>query len=491
MRFQSGVTDQYIYFVAVDSTDLKTRETGLSSFTVYRSRNGGAAAAYTTPTINETDSTNMPGVYELLLDEDMTIDSGDDSQAVVLHITQASMAPVTLTYELYRPVVTAGGTLTVTAGLASANTTQIGGISQTGRDLGASVLLSSGTGTGQVTLTSGRVNADVTHIATAAVSTTTAQLGVNVVQISADATAADNLELAYDDTAGPVPHMGILDQGTAQSASSAGVVLRAAAAFADDTLIGSTIAVYGSTQGYWQVRQITDNALSGDTVTVDTWTVTPSGTITYKIFATPPASATAVPDVNVTKWLGTACATPTVAGVPEVDLTHVAGATTNVSALATNVDAILTDTGTTLDGKLNTIDDFLDTEIAAILADTNELQTDWANGGRLDLLLDGAASAGDPWTTALPGAYGAGTAGKIIGDNINATISSRASQTSVDTVDDLLDTEVAAIKTVVDAVKVKTDSLTFTQSGQVDANIQYVNDVALVGDGSATPWGPA
>ena len=29
------------------------------------------------------------------------------------------------------------------------------------------------------------------------------------------------------------------------------------------------------------------------------------------------------------------------------------------------------------------IDDFLDTEIAAILADTNELQTDWVNGGRL------------------------------------------------------------------------------------------------------------
>lgn len=55
---------------------------------------------------------------------------------------------------------------------------------------------------------------------------------------------------------------------------------------------------------------------------------------------------------NVTTWLGTAAATPTVAGVPEVDLTHVAGATTNVAALATNVDAILTDTGTTLDARI-------------------------------------------------------------------------------------------------------------------------------------------
>jgi hypothetical protein len=53
--------------------------------------------------------------------------------------------------------------------------------------------------------------------------------------------------------------------------------------------------------------------------------------------------------------------------------------------------------------------------IADILADSNELQGDWVNGGRLDLLLDGAASAGDPWLTTLPGAYGAGTAGMLIG----------------------------------------------------------------------------
>lgn len=115
MRIASGTTDQYIYFVAVDSTDLKSRETGLTGFTVYRSRNGGAAAAMTTPTVNETDATNMPGVYELLLDEDMSIDAGDDTQEMVFHITQASMAPVTRTIELYRPKITAGNTLDVTA----------------------------------------------------------------------------------------------------------------------------------------------------------------------------------------------------------------------------------------------------------------------------------------------------------------------------------------------------------------------------------------
>jgi hypothetical protein len=36
--------------------------------------------------------------------------------------------------------------------------------------------------------------------------------------------------------------------------------------------------------------------------------------------------------------------------------------------------------------------------------------------------LNAAGSAGDPWSTPIPGAYGAGTAGKIIGDNLNAKV---------------------------------------------------------------------
>ena len=67
--------------------------------------------------------------------------------------------------------------------------------------------------------------------------------------------------------------------------------------------------------------------------------------------------------VDVRQWLGTAAATPTVAGVPEVDLTHVAGATTDVSAMATNTAAILVDTGTTLQAELD-----------GIQADTEDIQ---------------------------------------------------------------------------------------------------------------------
>jgi hypothetical protein len=42
-----------------------------------------------------------------------------------------------------------------------------------------------------------------------------------------------------------------------------------------------------------------------------------------------------------------------------------------------------------------------------------------------------------------------------------------------------------------DAIKAKTDSLTFTVAGQVDSNVQYVNDVAVNGTGTGgDPWGP-
>ena len=40
----------------------------------------------------------------------------------------------------------------------------------------------------------------------------------------------------------------------------------------------------------------------------------------------------------------------------------------------------------------------------------------------------------------------------------------------------------------IDAVKNKTDQLTFTKANEIDANVQSVNGVTIVGDGSATPF---
>ena len=116
----SGIDDQVIYFIAVDADDFTTRETGLSSFTVHRSRNGGAFVAYTTPTITELDATNGPGIYTLLLDENTTISGGNDQEEMIVHIAHAGMAPVTRAYTLCRPKITYGETLTTLSGVGEA-----------------------------------------------------------------------------------------------------------------------------------------------------------------------------------------------------------------------------------------------------------------------------------------------------------------------------------------------------------------------------------
>jgi hypothetical protein len=116
MFVPSGSTDRLFHFVAVNSTDLTTRLTGLTSFTVWRKQEGVAAVAYTTPTLVEIDSTHLPGVYSLALDEALNLASGHDTEEVILHITQASMAPVTAKLMLHRPKLTEGQTATASGG---------------------------------------------------------------------------------------------------------------------------------------------------------------------------------------------------------------------------------------------------------------------------------------------------------------------------------------------------------------------------------------
>lgn len=112
---------------------------------------------------------------------------------------------------------------------------------------------------------------------------------------------------------------------------------------------------------------------------------------------------------------------------------------------------------------------------AAAVSDAvwDETIADHLGAGSTGASLNAAGSAGDPWATALPGAYGAGTAGKIVGDNVDAAISSRASQSSLNTVAGYVDTEVAAILAAVDtevaAIKAKTDNLPATPAAAGDA----------------------
>lgn len=75
----------------------------------------------------------------------------------------------------------------------------------------------------------------------------------------------------------------------------------------------------------------------------------------------------------------------------------------DLDTLDSNVSDVLTDTGTTIPAQITALNDPTaaairaeidsnSTQLAAIVADTNELQGDWTDGGRLDLILDARAS---------------------------------------------------------------------------------------------------
>ena len=133
------------------------------------------------------------------------------------------------------------------------------------------------------------------------------------------------------------------DGGVTQRASDAGYVLLDTDGIDFDGLTGihgfSIDTGDNTDAGFYTVGAWFHVVVSA--ITVDSQTVS-FVACAFRLMAA--EGVAAKPKVDVDAWLGTAAATPTVAGVPEVDLTHVAGATTNVSALATNADAILTDT---------------------------------------------------------------------------------------------------------------------------------------------------
>lgn len=109
--------------------------------------------------------------------------------------------------------------------------------------------------------------------------------------------------------------------------------------------------------------------------------------------------------------------------------------------------------------------------LAADAVDATALSAD-ASAEIADAVLDEATS----------GHVTAGTLGKAITDILADT-----NELQTDDVPGLI----AALDTLIDAIKAKTDSLTFTQAGHVDSNVQRINDVALTGNGTVgTEWGP-
>lgn len=348
-------------------------------------------------------------------------------------------------------------------------------------------------------------------------------LPVNATQISGDSAAADELERWLDGTAGAIPELGILDRGTAQSASSTGLVLRTAAAFADDALIGATVVQTGGTNSPQSAR-ITDNALSGDTITVDSWpNGTPGGTITYIIFGTTPDSAgSALDAAGVRSALGMSSAnldtqlaalqadtdniqtrlpaslvsgrmdvsvgamasgvlTATAIASDAITAAKVASdavaeiqsglATSSaLSSVATNVSAILVDTDTTIPALLTTIDTVVD----AIEVDTQDIQARLPTalvGGRIDASVGAMASG---VVTAAAVATGAIDADAIASDAVTEIQSGLATAASITS----LAAAVNTVDAVVDAILVDTGTdlpaTLSTIDGRIDTEVSAI-----------------
>lgn len=190
--------------------------------------------------------------------------------------------------------------------------------------------------TGNLTGSVGSVTGAVGSV-TGAVGSVTGNVGGNVTGSVGSIASAGISEASFATTAGSFKPLGIIDQGTAQSATSTTLVLRAALAMGDSTANGMVLVACGSTQGYCQSRAITGYVGATDTATVDAWSVTPSGTITYSLFGTAPST----------------------------------GGGAGLDAAATR--AALGLASANLDTQLSTIAGYIDTEVAAVKTKTDFL----------------------------------------------------------------------------------------------------------------------
>jgi len=184
---------------------------------------------------------------------------------------------------------------------------------------------------------------------------------------------------------------------------------------------------------------------------------------------------TGQPKVDVAAFGGTAGTFS--GGRPEVNTSHAAGTAWNSGAIG--AATLASDTITAA-------------KIAADAITAAKIAT-----GAIDadaLAADAAGEIADAvWDEDATGHQTQGTFGQAIGDpvadsdtiwglvntNLNATVGSRATQTSVDTIDDFLDTEVAAIKA-------KTDQLTFSIANRVDSQVFGIENNAITAASIAT-----
>lgn len=152
-----NVASQKIVFIAYDATTGIPKTADSANITAYVSKDGGTVTVLGDTSATEMDATNAKGAY--IFD----VAQSESNADMLLFSAKSSTANIYLD-----PIVVFTTPPNFNAQSIDSNgrvdVIKVAGTTQTARDLGASVLLSSGTGTGQVDLTSGMIKSNLTQI---------------------------------------------------------------------------------------------------------------------------------------------------------------------------------------------------------------------------------------------------------------------------------------------------------------------------------------
>ena len=151
-----NVAGQKVTLLAIDTATNLPKTGDSANITAYVSKDDGAVTVLTDTTATEKDATNAPGLYDF--DVSQTESNADKLVFSAKSSTSGiRLVPVTV---YTRPNYLSSLSIDSSGRVDVA---KIAGTAQTARDIGASVLISSGTGTGQISVTSGVISANVTQ----------------------------------------------------------------------------------------------------------------------------------------------------------------------------------------------------------------------------------------------------------------------------------------------------------------------------------------
>lgn len=342
----------------VDNADGVTPETGMTVTNItcelFSESDAGSAPTRTAITLAASGSTN-----------DMVHITSDVAGFYSVELTAAQLnflgratlvftdSDVCLPVFMQLHVVPAQVYNSFTAGtdLIDANASQLGGTSQTGRDIGASVLLSPGTGTGQIALTSGAVD-NVTLVATT--TTNTDMRGTD------SAATATNLATAQSDLDTLTGTDGVTLATSQPNYAPATATALGTAQTDLDTITGSDGVTLATAQGNYAP------AVAGDEM---------------DLVDAPNATAVGVIQSGLSTYAGgdTSGTTSLLSRLTATRAGYLDNLSAGAVALETTSQSVLTDTGTTIPASLAALNDFdpaADTVAHVTLVDTTTTNTD-------------------------------------------------------------------------------------------------------------------